>query len=103
MFRVSDYRQQAEGLPRKNSYQLKTLEWADAATFFRETSKWGTIAGVTTSIAVVAFNRDPTFSLIYTAINGTAWLVFKTCANHLEPQAQEMIQYFKDLRDGKVW
>jgi hypothetical protein len=103
MFNTSNYYDQSRGLPAKNDHQLMLLKWADTSTLSREISKVGTIVGLVSSVSSLVFNYDPTIPLICTAVSGCSWLLFSTCAKKLEPQAQHMLQYFKDLRDGKEW
>jgi hypothetical protein len=103
LFNTSDYYVQSFGLPVKNGYQLTLLKWADTSTLFREAGKAGTIMGRVSSVSSFVFNFNPTISLLCTAISCCLWLLFSTCAKKLEPQAQDMIQYFKNVRDGKDW
>jgi hypothetical protein len=101
MIKVSNYYVQSIGLPMHNSYQLRLLQWADASTLLRETSKIGTVVGLVSSAAGVIFNFDPTVAIACTAVSGTAWVLFSTCARQLEPEACKTIKYLKDVKDGK--
>ncbi len=103
MFNTSNYYDQSIGLPAKNDYQLILLRLADTSTFLRETSKVGTVVGLVSLASCVIFNFDPTIALTCTAISGCSWLLSNTCAKKLEPQAQDRLQYFKNVRDGKDW
>lgn len=103
MFRVSNYYEQSRTLPVQNSFQLMILQWADAATLLREGSKMGTAIGLVSSAASVVFNFNPTTALTCTAVCGLTWVLSRTCAQKLEPRAQNRIQYFKNVRDGKDW
>ena len=85
-----------------NTYQLRLLQWADASTLLRETSKIGTVVGLASAVAGVVFNFDPTVALTCAAVSGTAWVLFSTCARKLEPQACNLIKYLKDVKDGKA-
>lgn len=102
MFNVSNYYEQSQGLPAQNSLQIAILKWADTSTILRETTKLGTVVGLVSSASSVVFNLDPTLSLTFTAVCGMSWLLTRTCAQKLEPKAQDMIQHFKDLRDRET-
>jgi hypothetical protein len=99
MFNISNYYEQSRGLPAQNGFQIAILKWADASTLLRETTKLGTVVGLVSSASSVVFNFDPTIALTCTAVCGISWLLTRTCAQKLEPEAQSMIQHFKDLRD----
>lgn len=103
MLHISNYYEQSRGLPAQNGFQIALLQWADTSTLLRETTKLGTVVGLATSASSVVFNFDPTVALTCTAVCGISWLLTRTCAQKLEPQAQIMIQHFKDLRDGKTF
>lgn len=102
MFNTSNYYQQSIGLPVQNGFQIAILQWADAAAFLREIAKVGTVVGLVSSASSVVFNFDPTIALTCTAVCGISWFLTKTCAQKLEPKAQEMIKYLERLRDGKI-
>lgn len=100
MFNTSNYSQQSVGLPVQNPFQLEVLQWADRATFLRETTKIGTVVGLVTSAASIIFSSDPIYPLAFTTACGISWLLTKTCAAKLEPEAQDTLLFFKDLKDG---
>lgn len=98
MGKISNYCEQSKGLPAENEFQLTVLKWADAATFLREGGKFGTAIGLASSAASVVFNFNPTVSLTCTAVCGLTWLLGGACAQRLEPQAQAMLDHFKELK-----
>lgn len=100
MFNVSNYYQQSEGLPIKNSFQLTLLQWTDASTVLRETSKCGAVTSLVVSASSLIFNFDPTIALTCTAISGVSWLLTRTCAQKLEPEAKKLIE---DLKNEKAY
>ena len=102
MIKTSNYYEQSVGLPVRNMYQLRQLQWTDALTVLRETSKIGTAAGLASSAAAFVFNFDPTVAITCTVVSGVTWALFSTCAKRLEPQACDLIKYLKDVRDGKA-
>jgi len=99
-FNTSNYYEQSLKLPCENSYQIMILKWADNATFVRETTKIGTLVGLVSSAASVFFAFDTTY-LCVAAGCGIIWFAAGKCAQWLEPQAQAMIQHFKNIRDKK--
>ena len=103
MFKISNYYDQSKGLPVKNSYQHMLLRWSDASTLLREVSKIGTLVGLVCFVASAVFNFDHKVAVTFTAFSTCSWFLFRTCSRKLEPQARDMLQYFKDLRDGKEW
>ena len=98
MLTVSNYYQQSHDLPAENGYQIMLLKWTDASTYLREASKCGTVVGLVASASSLVFKFDPTVALVCTAVSGVNWLLSRSCAKKLEPQAEEMIEHFKDLR-----
>lgn len=100
MFNMTNYYQQSLVIPAQNSLQITILELADLSTALREITKLGTVVGLVSSASSVVFNFDPTLALACTAVCGTSWLLTRKCAQYLEPEAQEIIQHFKDLKDG---
>ena len=96
MFNFPNYYAQSGGLI-KSSYQLMLFEWTDISILLREISKVGIVVGLVSSASSVVFNFDPTHAINWTAISGCSWLLFRTCAKKLEPQAQHMLQ---SLREG---
>ena len=102
MFQVSNYYEQSRTLPAQNSFQIMTLKCADTATVLREGSKIGIAIGLVSSAASVVFNFNPTAALTCTAVCALTWFLSRTCAQKLEPQAQGMIQHFKNVKDGKA-
>ena len=103
MIAISNYYEQSQGLPRKNSYQTIPLRLADASTILREASKLGTMIGLVGCASCAFFDFNLKFSLNFTIASGVSWALYSFCAKKMEPEAQEMIQYFKDLKDGKTW
>jgi hypothetical protein len=101
MFNISNYYQQSHGLPAEDELQLMLLKWADASTLVRESSKYGTAIGLVVSATSLVFNFNPTIALTFTAISGVSWLLSRTCAQKLEPEAEEMIKHFKELKEGR--
>lgn len=101
MFTFPNYYQQSRNLPVEDDFQLFLLSCTDTSILFRETSKCGAVASLAVSAASTVFNINPTIPLTCTAIFGAFWLLGRTCAQKLEPQAKDMIQYFQDMKDNK--
>jgi hypothetical protein len=101
MIKTSNYYEQSMELPAQNSFQLMLLQLTDATTLLREGSKMGTVIGLVSLAASAVFNFNPSPALTCTVVSGLAWVLSRTCAQKLEPQAQDMIQHFVNIRDGK--
>ncbi len=98
IFNVSNYYEQSRGLPKENDFQIMTVKLADYSTYARELTKVVAVAGLVTTAVCFLFNSDPTIPLICTTISGIGWLLTRTCAQRLEPQAQDMIKHFRALQ-----
>ena len=98
MFKVSNYCEQSKNLPVQDGFQLICLQWADASTILREGSKIGFLVGLTVSISSNFFNFKATPALVFTAVCAVSWLLFRTCAQKLEPQARNMIKSFQESK-----
>lgn len=98
MFNVSNFYEQSKTLHAQNSFQIALLKLTDATTLLRETSKVGIVVGLVSSASSVVFNFDPTIALTCSLVCVLSYMVTRTCAKCLEPQAEEMIQHFKDWR-----
>lgn len=100
MFNVTNYCEQVRGLPAENDFQLVLLNCTDISTYVRETCKCGAVVSLVISASSAVFNFDPTIAFTSTPIFGVSWLIGRTCAQKLEPQAQDMIKYFKEMKEG---
>jgi len=103
MIKLSNYCKQAEELPAQNEYQIAILKIADSSTFLREATKIGTVIGIVGLSASKVFNFNPAVAVSFTIVCGVSWLLFRTCAQRIEPKAQNMIQHFQELKDGKAF
>lgn len=97
MFNTTSYYQQSRGLPAENGFQHAILKWADTSTTLREVGKVGTVIGSVSTVASTFFGYDPTLSLSATAVSALTWLCCHELAQNLEPQAQSMLEHFRDL------
>lgn len=98
MLNITNYYNQSIGLPADNSYELALLKWTDISTFLRETSKVGILIGIVSSASSLIFNFDPAIPVTCTIISGCTCILLTACARKLEPQAQQMLQHFKELQ-----
>lgn len=89
-------------LPLQDDSQLRVLSSADTAVTLREGSKIGVAIRLVSSAASLVFNFNPTIPAGFTAIWGLAWILSRTCAQHFESKAQEMIKSFTDRGEGKA-
>lgn len=103
MFNLSNYYEQSRGLPAENDYQLILLKMTDASTLGRETAKIAALIGFVGSVSGVIFNFDPMKPLYWTMAFGASWLIARACAHKLEPQAEDMIRHFKELRNEEPY
>ncbi len=97
LINYSNYLEQAEGLPVKNPYQLKTLEVADCLTKSREAAKVSTVAGCVSGAVCYALKLNPKTAVCAVVNCGISWCLTSWCACHCEKEAKKMIKHLKEI------
>jgi len=95
MVHTTHYLEQSKGLPVEDGFQLAVLGCVDRITFLREASKVAAVAGLVGNAASMIFNYNTTLPLIITAVGGVTWFCCSKMAQKYEPQAKEIIRYFR--------